>query len=92
MQESSPPDATQASRRPARIRRQYHPTTLAVKHGISRAEAQKVLAAAGNSRDKAEEMALTLAGKRAPHAVDQATHGSGNRNADLGVGSDQQKI
>ena len=72
--------------------RQYHPTTLAVKHGISRAEARKALAAAGASRAKADEIALTMAGKRSAYQVDEATHGSGIRNDDHGTGSDKQKL
>ena len=72
--------------------RQYHPTTLAMKHGISRADARKVLAAAGASRAKADEIAVTMAGKRTAYQVDEATHGSGIRNADHGTRSDKQKL
>ena len=74
------------------IRRQYHPTQLAIKHGLSRADARKVLAAAGASRAKADEIALTMAGKRPADQVDEATHGSGIRNADHGTGSDKQQL
>ena len=72
--------------------RQYHPTTLAVKHGLSRADARKVIAAAGASRARAHEIAVTMAGKRTASQVDEATHGSGIRNADHGTGSDKQKL
>lgn len=74
MKASAPPYA-EAPAPTAAIRRQYHPTTLAVKHGISRAEARKVLAAAGVSREKADELALKMAAKRTPGPVDEATHG-----------------
>jgi hypothetical protein len=84
------PQSLDAAEPPAGI--QYHPTTLAVKHGISRNEARKALAAAGSSRERADAIALTISGKRTPPPVDEATHGSGNRNADHEVGSDQQKL
>lgn len=72
MQATTPPDADEGAAPAARIRVQYHRTTLAVKHGISRAEARKVLARAGLSREKADELALKKAGKG---SVDEATDG-----------------
>jgi hypothetical protein len=90
MQTEHPP--LEATAPPARIRRQYHVAHLAMKHSLSRAEARKVLAAAGSSREKADEIALMMLGKRTKRPVDEATHGSGNRNADHGVGSDEQKL
>jgi hypothetical protein len=93
MQASTASQANKAAAPSRRIRRQYHVNHLALKHGLSRAEARRVLAAAGNSREKADEIALIrVAAKRTPHPVDEATHGSGNRNADHGVGSDEQKL
>ena len=90
MQTEHPP--LEASAPPARIRRQYHVAHLALKYSLSRADARKVLAAAGSSREKADEIALLMVGKRTNRPLDEATHGSGNRNADDGVGSDAQKL
>jgi hypothetical protein len=86
MQSEHPPPQT------AGIRRQYHMTHLALKHGLSRADARKVLVAAGPSRAKADEIALAIAGTRASRPVYKATHGSGNRNADHGGGGGEQKL
>ena len=83
---------TEAAVNSGGIRRQYHPTQLAIKHGLSRADARKVIAAARGSREKADEIALTMAGKPTAYKVDEATHGSGIRNADHGTGSDKQKL
>lgn len=56
-----PTDApTDESSEPSGIRRQYHLTQLALKHGLSRADARRVIAAAGGSREKADDMATTL--------------------------------
>ena len=63
------------------FRRQYHPTTLAVKHGISRAEARKVIAAAGTSREKADEIALAKK-KRALQTPPENSAGSPSASAE----------
>ena len=42
------------------IRRQYHPTQLALKYGLSRAGARKIIASAGGSREKADEIAFAM--------------------------------
>ena len=42
------------------IRRQYHLSQLAMKHGLSRADARRVIAAAGGSRETADEIATAL--------------------------------
>ena len=42
------------------IRRQYHLSQLVMKHGLSRADARRVIAAAGGSREKADEIAAAL--------------------------------